>query len=64
MQVWQRQKCQGADTDNFYVETVGPMLRKSKIDRSIGRSLCDEDLWALAEFADAPLFDQRLKNDW
>jgi hypothetical protein len=33
-------------------------------DRSIGRSLCDEDLWALAEFADAPLADQRLKNDW
>src|SRR4029453_4248629 len=26
---------QGADTDSFYVETVGPMLRKSKIDRWI-----------------------------
>lgn len=30
-----KNKKQGAGTDNFYVETVGPMLRKSKIDRWI-----------------------------
>ena len=28
-----KNKEQGAGTDTFYVETVGPMLRKSKIDR-------------------------------
>ena len=33
-----KNKKQGADTDNFYVETVGPMLRRSKIDRWIAES--------------------------
>ena len=33
-----KNKKQGADTDNFYVETVGPMLRKSKIDRWIAEA--------------------------
>lgn len=33
-----RNKKQGADTDNFYVETVGPVLRKSKIDRWIAEA--------------------------
>ena len=33
-----KNKKQGADTDNFYVETVGPMLRESKIDRWIAEA--------------------------
>ena len=33
-----KNKKQGADTDNFYVETVGPMLRKSRIDRWIAEA--------------------------
>jgi hypothetical protein len=33
-----KNKKQGADTDSFYLETVGPMLRKSKIDRWIAEA--------------------------
>jgi hypothetical protein len=35
-----------------------------RLDQMVSQCLCSEDGWALSEFGDAPLPDERLKNGW